>query len=138
VFDELRLKRNAARRFRIGVEFVAVNAGAPEYCTDVRCLHAQWWTGGLGHGAASRRVAGARLAQGSAIAVLRCTVADHVSQSAATSSFSFTQLLLFAKDIAAGMVHLVECGILHRDLAARNVLLSAQSDRYVAKVSVCV
>eukprot|EP01116_Phalansterium_solitarium_P003303 TRINITY_DN1412_c1_g2_i1.p1 TRINITY_DN1412_c1_g2~~TRINITY_DN1412_c1_g2_i1.p1 ORF type:complete len:308 (-),score=56.17 TRINITY_DN1412_c1_g2_i1:61-984(-) len=38
-------------------------------------------------------------------------------------------------DVAAGMVHIHDAGLLHADLAARNVLLTRRAGRIVAKVS---
>jgi len=44
-------------------------------------------------------------------------------------------LIQMTKDLAAGMDHLAEHGIIHRDLAARNLLLEIKrSDVYRVKV----
>ncbi|XP_078342476.1 fibroblast growth factor receptor 1-A-like [Oculina patagonica] len=55
----------------------------------------------------------------------------HLGQGS-VSKLEIYDLVLFAKQIAAGMVFLGSRGIIHRDLAARNVLVD---DNYVCKVT---
>eukprot|EP01119_Soliformovum_irregulare_P005003 TRINITY_DN1629_c0_g1_i2.p1 TRINITY_DN1629_c0_g1~~TRINITY_DN1629_c0_g1_i2.p1 ORF type:complete len:659 (+),score=62.24 TRINITY_DN1629_c0_g1_i2:1151-3127(+) len=49
-----------------------------------------------------------------------------------STSVKITQQLAWLRDIARGMAHLAEQGIIHRDLASRNILLDSNN---VAKVS---
>ena len=44
-------------------------------------------------------------------------------------------LLRFARDVAAGLIHLNAHGIVHRDLAARNLLLTLNNDGFRVKLS---
>ncbi|XP_072027178.1 tyrosine-protein kinase receptor Tie-1-like isoform X2 [Amphiura filiformis] len=50
------------------------------------------------------------------------------------TNLSHAQLISLALDVAKGMQHLADRGIIHRDLAARNILVGQSFDGLVAKV----